>query len=379
MVIEGPGSVTRLPEVIVSEGVKKVLIVTGRNVSKLESFHNMLKAADEAGLEYVIFNGVSPNPTSDNVEEGFAAYKSGGCDGFIAFGGGSPMDCAKAIGAKVSRPNKPVHKLQGVFKVMKKLPPFYAVPTTAGSGSETTIAAVITDSATHHKAALNDLVLMPNCAVLDPELTVGLSPFTTAITGMDALSHAVEAYTNHTYNTNLEDSYALEAIRLIYENIIPVYTDGNNIDARRNMQLASFKAGRAFTRGCVGYVHAIGHTLGGLYGVPHGLAMAVLLPKVMTKFGPTVYDSLARIADYCGLSEDAGLAHADNKAKALRFINWIEETNRAMNIPDHFDEIKASDIPQMASWASAEANPIYPVPSLWSLDDFTEIIEGLCD
>ncbi len=192
--------------------------------------------------------------------------------------GGSPMDCAKAIGARIARPRKSVSQMQGLFRVLRPIPAVFAVPTTAGTGSETTIAAVVTEAAAHHKASMTDLCLMPRFAVLDPELTVGLPRKVTAATGMDALCHAVEAYTNDIYNSRLERELARKAVKLIYDNLYHVYQDGSDLKARQNLQKAAFYAGRAFTRGSVGYVHAIGHPLSGLYGTPHGLAMAILLP-----------------------------------------------------------------------------------------------------
>ena len=305
------------------------------------------------------------------VEEGVKLYHEKNCQAIIAFGGGSPMDCAKGIGARIARPNKSIAQLQGLLKVFKKIPVFYAVPTTAGSGSETTVAAVITDTATHHKAAIMDTHLIPRCAVLDPELTVGLPPFTTACTGMDALSHAVEAYTNHTYNTKLENDLAKQAVKLIYDNLLNAYKDGANIEARQNMQKAAFFAGRAFTRGCVGYVHAVGHTISGLYNIAHGLAMAVILPHVMRQYGPAAYPRLAELADVCGIEG------ASNAERANRFILWIEDMNREMGLPTCLDMIKEQDIPQMIKWAMKEGNPLYPTPVTWTEADFRKLIDTL--
>ena len=248
---------------------------------------------------------------------------------------------------------------------------FVSVPTTAGAGSETTVAAVITDSATHRKAAINDPLLIPKYAVLDPELTVGLPPYTTATTGMDALAHAVEAYTNKTYNTKLENRLAREAVKLIHDNMLIAFEAGSNLEARQNMQRGAFCAGRAFTRGCVGYVHAIGHTLGGLYGVAHGLAMAVLLPHVMREYGAAVHKRLAELADVCGIS-------GSNEAeKANAFIRWIEDTNAKMGLPDKFDVIQDKDIDRMITWARKEAHPLYPVPVVWRRKDFKRLIASI--
>jgi alcohol dehydrogenase class IV len=331
----------------------------------------MLDGFDAAGIRYTVQTFDHPDPTSDDVELGYKVYKENGCKSIVAFGGGSRIDCAKGIAAKAVHPNKKVSQLQGLLKVHWPIPPFVAIPTTAGAGSETTVAAVITDSATHRKAAINDPFLIPKYAVLDPELTVGLSPYTTATTGMDALAHAVEAYTNHTYNTRLENRLAREAVKLIHDNILKVYENGSDLEARQNMQRGAFYAGRAFTRGCVGYVHAIGHTLGGLYGVPHGLAMAVILPHVMRDFGAAAHKRLAELADVCGIEG------ANEAEKANAFIRWIEETNAKMGLTDGFDMIKNEDIPQMITWAKREANPLYPVPVIWARHDFLRVIEAI--
>ena len=299
--LEGPGSVKQLPELIREKGYSRVLIVTDSMLMGLHLLDPMLEALKKEDVSFAIYDKVAPNPTDLNVEEGVALFKEHNCEAMIAFGGGSPMDCAKGIGARIARPNKKVQKLQGLFRVLKRIPTIFAVPTTAGTGSETTIAAVITESATHHKASINDLCLMPKYAVLDPELTVGLPPKVTSTTGMDALCHAVEAYTNHTYNSQLENDLCRKAVKLIYDNLYTAYEDGSNLQARQNMQRAAFYAGRAFTRGSVGYVHAIGHTLGGLYGTPHGLAMSVLLPLVMRQYGSAAHRRLAELCDVCGI------------------------------------------------------------------------------
>ena len=368
---EGPGSVKKLPEFIRAKGIDNVLVVTDSSLMKLGLPNAMLESMEQAGVKYTVYDGVCPNPTSDNVEEGLKVYLENGCKGIVAIGGGSPIDCAKAIGARIARPNKTVAQMQGLLKVRhkSKIPPFVAVPPTAGTGSETTVAAVITDAATHHKASINDTAILPHYAVLDPELTIGLPPFTTATTGMDALCHAVESYTNHTYNTKLENQYAEDAVRLIHENLLTAYHDGKNLQARQNMQIAAFKAGRAFTRGCVGYVHAIGHTLGGLYGTPHGLAMSILLPHVMIEFGPAVYPRLARLADLCDMGPGT------DAEKAQRFIQWMIDLKREMNIPEKLDMIKDEDVPQIITWAMKEANPLYPVPVLWGREEFRRFLD----
>ena len=369
--LEGPGKIAELGTFLRSKGINDILVVTGSGMVRRGQVAPMLNGFEVNGIRYTLQTYDTTDPTSDDVEAGYKTYKENGCKAIVALGGGSRIDCAKGIAAKAVHPRKKVSQLQGLLKVHWPIPTFVAIPTTAGAGSETTVAAVITDSATHRKAAINDPFLIPKYAVLDPALTTGLPPYTTATTGMDALAHAVEAYTNKTYNTKLENKLAKEAVKLIHDNILIAYEDGNNLEARQNMQRGAFYAGRAFTRGCVGYVHAIGHTLGGLYGVAHGLAMAVLLPHVMREFGASAHKRLADLADVCGIK---GRNEAE---KANNFIAWIEETNKKMGLPDGFDVIRDEDIPQMIAWARKEANPLYPVPVVWGEKDFRRLIKAI--
>ena len=369
--LEGPGKIKELGAFLKEKGINDVLIVTGSGMVRRGQVQPMLDGFEKCGIRYTLQTYATTDPTSDDVEAGYRAYKENGCKSIVALGGGSRIDCAKGIAAKAVHPKKPVAKLQGLLKVHWPIPPFVAIPTTAGAGSETTVAAVITDSKTHRKASINDPFLIPRYAVLDPELTASLPPHTTATTGMDALAHAVEAYTNKTYNTRLENKLAKEAVKLIHDNILVAFEDGSNLEARQNMQRGAFYAGRAFTRGCVGYVHAIGHTLGGLYGVAHGLAMAVLLPHVMKQFGPSVHKRLADLAHVCGM------VGRNDAEKANAFIRWIEETNKKMGLPDKFDMIRDEDIDQMITWAKKEANPLYPVPVVWGRRDFRRLIDSI--
>ena len=369
--LEGPGKIAELGAFLKEKKLNDVLVVTGSGMVRRGQVKPMLDGFEANGIRYTLQTYDTTDPTSDDVEAGYKTFKENGCKTIVALGGGSRIDCAKGIAAKAVHPRKKVIQLQGLLKVHWPIPTFVAIPTTAGAGSETTVAAVITDSATHRKAAINDPFLIPKYAVLDPELTKGLPPYTTATTGMDALAHAVEAYTNKTYNTKLENRLAREAVKLIHNNILIAFADGNNLEARQNMQRGAFYAGRAFTRGCVGYVHAVGHTLGGLYGVAHGLAMAVLLPHVMREFGASAHKRLAELADVCGIE---GRNEAE---KANAFIAWIEETNAKMGLPDGFDVIRDEDIPQMIAWARKEANPLYPVPVVWSRKDFRRFIESI--
>lgn len=369
--LRGAGSIKKLPDLIKEKGMKKPMIVTDQGLWDLGLLSGLLASLDEKGIPYAAFHGAQPNPTIDNVEECRKMYIDAGCDCFVAFGGGSSMDCAKGAAARMARPGKTIQQMRGVLKVVKKTPVVFAVPTTAGTGSETTLAAVITDSKTHEKFAINDPVLRPSYAVLDPELTIGLPPKITSTTGMDALTHAVEAYIGRS-NTKLTESSAKDAVKLIFDNLEKAYNDGKDIIARENMLVASYLAGVAFTRAYVGYVHAIAHNLGGMYGVPHGLANAVILPYVLDYFGASAYSRLADLADVAGIG--AGKSDAE---KARDFIAEIRAMNVRMNIPDGFDCIKEEDIPTIVERALKEGNPLYPVPKIMDAKDCEAIIRRL--
>ncbi len=370
--LEGSGSVKTLPAFIKAKGLSKPLIVTDKGLTALKLLDGMCEEFDKENIKYVIFDDVQPNPTITNVDEAKECYERNGCDCIVAFGGGSPMDTAKAAGARVSNPGISVRKMQGILKIRKPLPPLFAVPTTAGTGSEVTLAAVITDEATHNKYPINDPKLRPGYAVLDPELTTGLPPHITSTTGMDALTHAVEAFIGRSNVANTEE-YAEKAVRMIFKNIETAYNDGKNIEARYNMLKASYYAGMAFTRAYVGYVHAIGHSLGGFYHVPHGYAMSIILPYVLEYYGSAAYDRLAVLADIAGL-DTTGKSTSE---KAQFFISEIKAMNARMNIPDHIDGIKSEDIHTLAQRAIKESNPLYPVPKIMDFDECCEIIKKI--
>lgn len=369
--LEGPGSIRKLPEFIKSKGLNKVLIVTDKGLMGLHLLDSLFEELNKAGVEYVVYDGTQPNPSIENIEDARALYVDNNCQGVIAFGGGSPMDCAKAAAARVTNPKIPVRKMRGVLKLHHKLPPFFAVPTTAGTGSETTLAAVVTDTATHEKNAINDIRLKPRFAVLDPELTVGLPPHITSTTGMDALTHAVEAYIGKS-NVKSTEAYAEKATKMIFENIEKAYANGKDIEARDNMLKASFYAGQAFTRAYVGYVHAIAHNLGGQYGVPHGLANAVILPYVLEYYGETAHKRLAKLAEIAGVKTTGS-----DKEKAEAFIEAIKTLNKNMNIPDGFDMVQEKDIPVIVERALKEGNPLYPVPKIMDKADCEAVIRRM--
>ena len=352
-------SVTEIPNILKQHNLLKPLLVTDKSIHTLGLTKELENALTENQIEYALFNETVPNPTISNIESAIEVYKNNGCDSIIAFGGGSVMDCAKIVGARIAKPNKPIAKMKGLLKVCKKIPLLIAIPTTAGTGSETTLAAVITDDQTHHKYPINDFCLIPSYAVLDYKNTLGLPRHITSTTGMDALTHAVEAYIGGS-TTKKTRKAAETAVQLIVKNLPIAYDTGSNTTARENMLVASYYAGVAFTISYVGYVHAVAHSLGGKYGVPHGLANAIILPHFLDAYGKKCYKKLGKLARIAGLATDLD----NNKTASEKFVSWIKETNAKMNIPTYIEELKEEDIPQLAKLADAEANPLYPVPKL---------------
>ena len=372
--LEGDGAVLKLPEFIKNKNINKVLVVTDKGLMNLHILGPMFEELKKQGMEYVVFDGVQPNPTIPNIEACKDLYIENNCQGIIAFGGGSPMDCAKGAAARIVKPKQSVRKMRGYLKVHKKIPPFFAVPTTAGTGSETTLAAVVTDPETHEKNAICDTCLRPKYAVLDPSLTIGLPPHITSTTGMDALTHAVESYIGKS-NVKSTIRYAEEAVKLIHANLEKAYNNGKDVEARSNMLKGSYLAGNAFTRAFVGYVHAIAHNLGGLYNTPHGLANAVILPYVLEWYGPCIYPRLAKLADLIGLTSEN--MSVEEKGKA--YITEIRRMNKAMNIPEKFDFIKEEDIKTLVKRALKEGNPGYPVPRIMNAEDCEKVVRSIMD
>ena len=336
-----------------------ILIVTDKGIASMGLLTRLQEALASASIRYTVFDETVANPTIDNIEDACTYYRAGNCEAIIAFGGGSSIDCAKITAARIAKPRQSVSKMKGLLKICKKLPLLIAVPTTAGTGSETTLAAVITDASTHHKYPINDFSLIPRYAVLDYHVTLGLPPHLTATTGMDALTHAVEAYIGNSTTSHTREM-AVEAVSLIHTYLKRAYDDGSDAQAREQMLRASYCAGIAFTQSYVGYVHGIAHSLGGQYGVPHGLANAVILPHVLNYYGETCYKRLGTLAIKSGIAD----ANDTTTLAALKFISWIKEMNQYMNIPKYLDCIQKADIPTMAKHAAKESNPLYPVPKL---------------
>lgn len=354
---EGPGASRQLCRKLADEGVKKVMIVTDEGLVKIGLVKGLQDALDEAGVEHVLFDGVVPDPTIAVIEDGLKMLQENNCKAILAIGGGSSIDAAKVIAARAKNRRKSIEKMGGLFRVTWGMLPLYAIPTTAGTGSEVTIAAVVSDPDNQRKFAIMDPRLMPHKAALDGELMTGLPPHITSATGMDALTHAVEAYvSNNAYW--MTNKKAVEATQLIFAYLPRAVKDGSDLEARQKMAEASHKAGIAFTKAGVGYVHAIAHNFGAYYHIPHGLANAMVMPYVLDYSKPKCAKRLAKLAEHCGMK--TGSETVDELAD--QFIAHIRRMNEEFGIPSKVDKLRAGDIPAIADAALKEARFTYGVP-----------------
>ena len=362
------GSVETVPAALEGLKVSSVCVVTDKGIRAAGLLEGLQAALENAGIAVAVYDGVVPNPTVSNVEAAREVYLSHRCNGILALGGGSVMDCAKVMAARVAAPETPVRDMLGLYTPPRPLPPFVAIPTTAGTGSETTIAAIITTDEDHRKLIVMAVAFIPAYAVLDPKLTLGLPKEITAATGMDALAHAVESYIG-TFRTEYSDAKAVEAVLGIKAYLKRAYDNGGDEAAREGMLLAAHNAGISFTRGFVGYVHSIAHTLGSVYNMPHGLAIAITMPYVLEACGESIYGSLGELALRCGIAP----AGTRDKEAALAFLDWVKELNASLGIPAVANCLREEDIPALAARADEEANPTYPVPLRMDAEELAAI------
>ena len=367
-------SIRALPPLLKRLKIRSVLLVTDQPLREAGVTRPLEELLEQSGIHCAVYDGTRANPTVRNVEEARERYLSEECRGIIAFGGGSSMDCAKAAGARIVYPKRSVNQMKGLLRVLRRLPPLIAIPTTAGTGSEVTVTAVITDSDKKHKYTMNNFTMIPRYAVLDPAVTRTLPPALTATTGMDALTHAVEAYIGGS-TTGETRHLARETVRLVFENLETAYQHGDDLTARRRMLHAAHIAGIAFSKSYVGYIHAVAHSLGGQYNTPHGLANAVLLPIGLELYGSCVYRKLWELGRSAGIVDES----ASEPEGAAAFIAAIRDLNRRLNIPEKLPEIRFEDIPAMAAHAAREANPLYPVPRLMDAAELEIFYEKAAD
>lgn len=369
----GPGSIERLADHIGTYEFRRLLLVTDKGITGLGLHSGCVERLESLGIEVVVFDEVEPNPTEQQIEEGIAVAKRSGSEAVLGFGGGSAMDAAKVIAAAVTN-DKPVAKMEGALKIRRAPLPIFAVPTTAGTGAEVTVAAVVTNEADRRKYAVADQKLVPLAAGLDPEITRGLPPAITAATGMDALTHGIESYVS-TRATPESERASKATVRLVFQHLRNAYADGDDLEAREGMALAAFEGGLSFTLVGLGYVHGIAHKLGGLYHVPHGLANAVTLPHIM-EFSKTAcasrYADLARVI---GL-DDAGTPASD-AVLADRMIEAVRKLSRDIDIPETLSEIQSGDVPAIAAAAIDEVFELHGVPRYMEQQEAERIVQQI--
>lgn len=350
----GPGKVLEMPGILEHYGIRNVLVVTDKSLMSLGLPGPMLDLIREYGIAVSVYDDVQPDPTYDTVKGGLEICSKNQCDGIIAFGGGSVLDTSKVIAAAYTNHCQP-EALKGLAKVKVVRLPLIAVPTTAGTGSETTIAAVISNPQTHSKTVIIDGKVVPDVAVLDASITAGLPPHITAATAMDALTHAVEAYVSR-YATSKTKRMSKAAVRLIYKNLIHVYENPGDLKAREELLVASFYAGMAFTTTYVGYVHAFAHNYGGKFGIPHGLANAVILPHIMEFYLPACKKEFAELARVVKLKGDS------EEALAKAFVDSLWKMNKDLNIPERLEKFPKSAVEDICREGMRECHGTYPVP-----------------
>jgi alcohol dehydrogenase len=347
----GSGTVNEVGNKVKDLGGSKALIVTDAGLVKLGMADKVKKIVEDSGLEAVIFGGAEPNPTDTNVDAGFEVWQAENCDAIISLGGGSPHDCAKGIGLLASNGGK-IHDYEGIDQSKNPMVPLIAVNTTAGTASEMTRFCIITDTSRKVKMAIVDWRVTPKLSINDPDLMAGMPPALTAATGMDALTHAVEAYVS-TAATPLTDSAALMAIELISQYLPVAVANGADMVARENMAYAQFLAGMAFNNASLGYVHAMAHQLGGYYNLPHGVCNAILLPHVQQFNLIGCADRLRDVAVAMGANVD-GLSVPDAAQKA---IDTFKQLSSSIGIPSGLKDlnVKEEDFEIMATNAKADA------------------------
>jgi len=371
ILLTGPGSAQQMCRDMAMLGARRVLIVTDAMLVKIGLIAPLKEALEAAGVECAVYDGVEPDPTHAQIEAGLALAREQGSDAILAVGGGSPMDAAKVIAACATN-DKTIAELVGNFKVKKPPLPIYAVPTTAGTGSEVTIAAVVTDTVAQQKTPVVDPKLVPVMAALDASLMLGLPPHVTAATGMDALTHAVESYIS-AFSNDETRRLSAAATQMIFANLPRAYDDGNDIEARQAMAIASTYAGIAFSKASLGYVHAIAHNFGGMYHTPHGLANAIILPHVLDYSRDAAAPRLAELAVKIG----AGTHAEPAQVLAQRFIDRVRELSRHIGIPEKLDALRGGDVPVIAERALAEAQGFYPVPRYMDKEDCEAVIRKM--
>jgi alcohol dehydrogenase class IV len=348
---------------------KKLLVVTDKGLVDSGALTGFFTSLDQAGLKYDIYQDVQPNPSSTVIDDAVAFLKNSECDAIIGIGGGSSIDAAKAVAAMATNPGS-ILDYEGYDRLINDPMPLFAIPTTSGTGSECTASTVVTNPKNSFKTAIISPRLFPKLAILDAELTMKLPPAITASTGMDALTHAIESYVSKLANP-ISRALAIEAIKMITQNIKKAYFVGSDVAARENMLVASFLAGVAFSLSKLGNVHAISHTFGGIFNVPHGVANAALLPYVLKFNMDACPDLFKDIAVAMGENVD-GL---DDYSAGSKAIEAVVKLNAAINIPANVQELGVTldKLPQMVEDSMRSGNVLVN-PRLTKASDIKQII-----
>lgn len=382
-IVCGEHALDKLPDEVADRGMTHPLVMTDAGLVKLGVAAKLTGVLDAADVPYEVFDQVPPDSSMDVVSEVARLYADRDCDGFVAIGGGSVIDTTKGAAASLACEGVDFATLQGSEILKADLPPFIAVPTTAGTGSEVTLVAVVADTHKHAKLSFTSYKLVPHVAILDPALTSSLPPKLTATTGMDALTHAVEAYTSIQKNP-VSDAFAVKAIELIAANLPTACRDGANADARTSLALASLMAGAAFSNAMVGIVHAIGHSLGGLCHIPHGQAMMMLLPHcVRFNLDRGIHAGLyGQLLDALAPARAAALgADATPEARDRAFLDELIALNglfhREHGVPLRLSELGVSrdDLPAVAKQARYDGAALYNETEI-TLEDAMTVLEA---
>lgn len=365
-VIEGTNSSLEIVNVIKENKLQRPLIIVDPFIDQIGLMKHTLDSLDQNNIKYIKNIDVKSEPNVLMIEDIVSIYKESNCDSIIAVGGGSIIDTAKLVGARVTNPNKSISKMKGVLKVRKQIPFTITIPTTSGSGSECTVAAVVKDG--HSKYAVNSPKLVPNVAVLDPMFTISLPVSLTLTTGMDALTHAIECYIG---NSNTKTTYqdSIEAISLILNSLESLLANTQDVEKRLQMQKASYLAGAAFTRGYVGYVHSIAHALGAYYNIPHGEANAVLLPLVLEKYKEKIKNKMLKLVDKLDES------NLPNEEKLSLFYSKIKSLSLKVKKSIGFTKIDSKDYQELIKHIQKETWPLYPVPRYLEDSELIDIFE----
>lgn len=351
-----------------------IMVITGPTIAKLNLIGPILESLNNNNINYHLFSDIESDPSIETIEKGFNFYNENKCDAIFAIGGGSILDASKVIGARVSDPSRSVFKLKKLIGGIRKFNvPFYVMPTTSGTGSENTLYALITNKDTNQKYPLFSNKYIPDFVGLDPFLTVNLPKSITVYTGMDALTHAIESYVS-TFSKHFKDDKkeGLEASKMIIDNLEKVYNEPTNLKYRENMAIASYKAGLSFRRISVGYVHNFAHRMGELYHIPHGLAIAIILPYILEFMLPNASKALSELA----INAKLGSKDEDEIVLANKLINKIKEMNKTFNIPNNIKEINEKDYKVLVKRILKEGN-LCGNPKLMSKQDCINMLNKI--